>query len=197
MTKHTIKHIHAQVGTFNGFLYFTVNNKLMVLTVGTPMFNDYKEWRISDITISEKDYVPEGNTVEFKPFNIVDIVINDEELNYLNKFFLNTKLEEHELEKYDLEINQYIVDNPNFEIPFLCNEPFCAIKYTDGLKHIIHDYQPINNDNPFKTFHSVGYKEVLTNEWIQKENIMVKDGIYNLLIPIMEGYVKSYLSQRK
>ena len=44
-----IKHTHADVGMFNGFLYFIVDNRLFRVSVGTPHFNDYGEWRLIEI----------------------------------------------------------------------------------------------------------------------------------------------------
>lgn len=79
-----IKHIHANVGLFNGSLYFLVDNRLLQVSVGTPHFNDYNEWRISEINFSLFPYNPKDNEVELTPFKIKDIEINDEDLKMLN-----------------------------------------------------------------------------------------------------------------
>lgn len=184
MNQFTIKHIHAEVGNFNGFLYFTIDNKLMTVEVGTPMFNDFNEWRISGISIADQDYDPSQNTVELVPFDIADIYINAEELTYLKTFF----------SEVEANIDEYLNHNPNAFEPFLNYDSFAAILYKEGLKHTINDYKTVVVED-YKELQSIGYKEVLETEWVKKDNLMVKDGIYNLLIPIMEGYVKSYLSR--
>lgn len=78
-----IKHIHASVGAFNGSLYFLVDNRLLRVGVGTPLFNDYNEWRLDEFTISSEPYNPEGNAVELQPFEFSDIEIDDSDLRMI------------------------------------------------------------------------------------------------------------------
>lgn len=61
MKNYTIKHIHQDVSHFNGRLYFTLDGRLLILTVGTPNFNDYGEWRLEEFKFSKFPYDPEGD----------------------------------------------------------------------------------------------------------------------------------------
>jgi hypothetical protein len=80
-----ITHIHARVGAFNGFLFFVVDGRLLRVDVGTPMFNDYNEWRISDWNMSKAPYNPDEDDVELTPYkNFPEIEITDKELRMLD-----------------------------------------------------------------------------------------------------------------
>jgi hypothetical protein len=110
-----IKHIHANVGVFNGTLFFVVDGRLLNVRVGTPNYNDYNEWRLSEFTLSTEPYNPEDNTVELTPYNIEDIEIDESGLRMLEYGTklsdINYKFEDGEAEKCKAEfpdINLYI-----------------------------------------------------------------------------------------
>jgi len=78
-----IKHIHANVGIFNGSLYFTVDNRLLRVGVSTPNYNDYNEWRLDEWCLSKDPYNPDGNQIELSPYKFIDIEINNIDLKML------------------------------------------------------------------------------------------------------------------
>lgn len=191
MKKFNIEHIHADVKNFNGFLYFTVDNKLMRVEVGTPMFNDYNEWRIYEMSISEEDYEPRLDK-ELSPFEIADIEITENELEYLKLFFTSGKDQSFEERFYD-----EIFPNSDVEIPCLFANPFSAIIYEGNiLKYGIYDFEKVKTEDVID-FKNTDFKEITKEDWINKESITEKNGFYNILILMMEGYVNSYLKSIK
>lgn len=182
-----IKHIHADVSTFNGFLYFVVNNKLMIVSVSTPHFNDYGEWRITEITIAKNDYKPEENEVELTPYNIEPIQINEKELKYLQLFFCDHQdiIEDNYPTE---EMGKFLKENKGSDYPFLYQDHFASgfLEGDDELQHNIAEYK---EETLVKDYF------VKTSEWVNKEDLTQEQGIYNILIPIMNGYVKSYMNK--
>lgn len=185
---HVIEHLHAQVGTFNGTLYFTLNNKLLILSVSTPNFNDYGEWRIGDMTLATGDYDPSGNDVELNPFSIPPIAISDKELSFMEGYFTDS----------DEFYEQYQKENNDNVSPFsYLDGQILTSGFMEGdsnLTHFIHKENGVEENGACNTELD---KEVHANAWIDKKDITVYQGVYNLLIPIMEGFVTSYLEKAK
>lgn len=180
---HTLKHIHADVGVFNGFLYFTLDNKLLKMDVATPHFNDFGEWRINEITISSDDYKPEGNDVSLTPFDISDIKLSDKELTFFKNCFSN------DYELYE----KYLKNNKDINSPFnYAGSPMLASGFLEGANELTHFINKSDGLDSSGFPMTLLDKEVLAKDWVNKEDITVYQGIYNLLIPIMEGFVKSY-----
>lgn len=185
---HTLQHIHANVGLFNGILYFTLDNKLLTMEVITPHFNDYGEWRIKEIFISDDDYNPEENTVELVPFAIQDIQLNDKELSFVKNCFTKD---------YD-RCDKYLENNKDISSPFdYTGDVLLASGFysgNDNLTHFIHKPDGFDSRNIPMTLLD---KEVFAKDWNNKEDITAYQGLYNLLIPIMEGFVKSYMKSNQ
>jgi hypothetical protein len=190
MKKYKIKHIHANVGTFNGTLYFVVNNKLMLISVSTPNFNDYGEWRISEITISKDDYKPEENDVSsLLPYDIKTIEITEKELEYISLFF--SYFEGETTDDTDVRIAnmaEYLKENKNSEYPCLYQSSFCS-GFFDGEDELQHSIEEYVNEKMVNDYY------IKTSEWKRKNSIVDKNGIYNILIPIMSDYVHSNLKK--
>lgn len=90
----TIKHIHANLSIFNGQLCFVVDNRLMTVSVITPNFNDFGEWRVRDIHISSKPYDPSTNEVELNPMKFPDIEVSDKCIKYLDAISVDDMTDE-------------------------------------------------------------------------------------------------------
>ena len=84
MKQFEVKHIHASVSYFNGRLYFVIDNRLFWVDVGTPNFNDYGEWRLSEFKLSHLPYDPSTNAVELTPYDIESFFITEEDLQFLD-----------------------------------------------------------------------------------------------------------------
>jgi hypothetical protein len=188
MIKYKIEHIHADVSTFNGTLYFVVDNKLMLVSVGTPNFNDYGEWRISEITIAKNDYKPEDNDVaQLSPYDISSIEITEKELEYLKLFFYDEKAFDS-IDEHIIKMENYLKDNEGSECPCLYQSSFCS-GFFDGESELQHSIEEYENEERVNDYY------VKTSDWKNKSSIVEKNGIFNILIPIMSGYVHSYLKK--
>lgn len=81
--KYQIKHLHQDVGLFNGPLFFEIDNKLLEVFVNTPHFNDYGEWCLKTFRLATEPYDPSANTVELNPFEFSSIEINQLDYDFL------------------------------------------------------------------------------------------------------------------
>lgn len=167
-----IKHIHADVGYYNGALYFVVDNRLLQIRVGTPNFNDYGEWRISEFFLSKLPYNPADNKVELKPYeNIKSIFINQTDLEFLDllSFSDNDDYTEDRAEK----IKQVLGDN--FD------------EYTSEVAGGRFKYQ--------KQLSIIRSKDVIKmSDWRKIKNPPSHEKI---LYPILEGFRIGYINSRK
>lgn len=78
-----VKHIHANVG-MNGQLYYIVDDRLLIVSVCSPNFNDYGEFRIGEFKLSSEKYNPSANECKLNPYIIESFFINAEDLLYLD-----------------------------------------------------------------------------------------------------------------
>lgn len=83
MKKYILKNIHNGVNKLNGSLWFVVDNSLLKVNIITPEFNDYFEWRIDHFTYSPLPYNPDGDTLNFTPLDMEDIILDSEDLIFL------------------------------------------------------------------------------------------------------------------
>lgn len=199
MSKHLIESIHAEIGNFNGFLYFKVDNRLLTLSVSTPNFNDYSEWRISDFSYASEEYNPDGNTVELKPIdNFEPIQLSNKELEFLNLF------SEKDHSTFDKNINDFISNHEDAINPYLYLDSTLLSSYIDLDSKLAHQIYKSNTSKelpsiPEYTTIQEAIPDYTTKHenWTNKKDITVEQGFYNILIPIMESYVNHYRQENE
>lgn len=174
-----ITSVHANVGVFNGAVYLLVDDRLLSMTVCTPNFNDYNEFRLDNIRLAQENYQPEGNTVELAPYDIEPFEIDEKELAFLDKWFASEEVEFENEEDY--------VDSPfNYLDP---NQPMVSCNFDTGYRHAVflkEDWQ--EELDCFKTRDDT-WK--LINE-IPKAKLYEDGGMYCLLAHISEAIFKNY-----
>jgi hypothetical protein len=164
-----IKHIHADVTYFNGSLYFLVDNRLLVVHVGTPNFNDYGEWRINEFKLSKLPYNPLDNTVTLKPYdNFKSVFINKTDLEFLDKMSFDDEITYEKVE----EIKNYLGDNFETYTSNVCgrfkhHKQMSIIRSKDTIK--MSDWRKIKNPPSFE----------------------------KILYPILEGFRLGYINSKK
>lgn len=114
MKKYILKNIHSSVGSLNGSLYFTLNERLLRIDIGTPNFNDYNEWRLEGINYSPLLYNEKENSGKLKPLGMKNISLNCDDLIFLEILseLINSDrfvMSDDELFLFN-EINKYNVD---------------------------------------------------------------------------------------
>lgn len=165
-----ITHIHARVGTFNGSLYFVIDGRLLRIEVGTPMFNDYNEWRISDWNMSKAPYNPEENDEELTPYkDFPEIEITEKELRMLDTL---TSISFGKITD-DSEVEAF-----NTEFPDVSD--ICGIMYKGRKRMTIHDWE---ND-----------KTIKMSDWDKKKD---KTSFEKVFFPILENFRIGYLERIK
>lgn len=89
-----IKHIHKTNSNLNPRLYFVLNNRLFVVDIITPKFNDYGEYRLTFEFYSDLPYIPDPTFLYAPIPNFPNISITDEEseLLVLMNAFINNNL---------------------------------------------------------------------------------------------------------
>lgn len=174
-----ITSLHASIGTFNGTIYFLVDGRLLTMEVCTPNFNDYNEFRISDIRLAKKEYEPEGNTVYLTPYDIKPFEIDEKELAFLDKWFTSSEIDfENEA---DNESSPFHYLDPNL--------PLTSCNFDTGYRHAV--------------FHKGDWQEELdcfkvrNDTWkltteIPKAKLYEDGGMYSLLAHISEGIFNNY-----
>lgn len=168
-----IKHIHQSIGMFNGTLYFTLNNKLLTIDVITPSFNDFYEWRLQEMSISEEDYKPSENTIELTPFKMKDIIISDAEAEFISLSYTD----------------EGAIINLDHPFRYLGENLLVSVKKNGELKHQINKSDGLDSTGCPQSVLDV---EVTYSDWQAYPDIMCKQGMYNILIQIMEGLVAEY-----
>lgn len=169
MKNYTIKHIHQDVSHFNGRLYFTLDGRLLILTVGTPNFNDYGEWRLEEFKFSKFPYDPEGDEAPLTPYEIEDIIINETEFNEFESvcdvWRGDSGLTQDEIKKFNSE-------HSNWKGEMACGT------YKDN------DFLTIFNDDDVYNRKDVHYPD-----W---ESSTDKTLFERIFYPIMKGFVNQY-----
>lgn len=189
MSKNLIESVHSEVGHFNGSLYFKLNNRLLVLNVGTPSFNDYSEWRIGDMSYALKDYDPSGDEVELKPLtDFTPIQLSDKEVDFLDTFATTEQSEED----FYLRCQDFKSKHNDAVSPWdYAGEPLLASYFLKGESKMTHQiFKNTGFDNDGIPSWDLDFN-VNSSNWVNKKDISVNQGIYNILIPIMEAYVAS------
>lgn len=181
MKKYTIKHTHAQVGHFNGSLYFIVDNRLLRVGVHTPNFNDFGEWRLDGFVLSDVPYDPSTNTVSLTPYsNFKDIKINETDLKFLDLFSKT-----HKDDITDKEINSIIKIlheiSPNF------NPSLAGGRYKGEKDFTI--FNDIEYEDGSSTREDIKYKK-----WKSIDESL-KTPFEKIFYPILYQFRKEYLKK--
>lgn len=168
-----VKHMHENVGVFNGSLYFLIKEHLFRVDVGTPHYNDYNEWRLSDFTISQDPYDASGNEVELVPYEKFEpIFISEDDFNFLltASKAMNGDLseEEHEeLNKKDSYFAEY-------------GEELSGVRYKD-----FDDLHFYNQETD---------SEIYYLDWVNKDE-NDKTPFEKIFYPIINGFMKGYCNK--
>lgn len=201
MNTHKMKLIHHSASCYQIEATFLLNNRLLTLEIGTPNFNDYNEWRLSEIIFSSEDYKPEENEIELTPIeNFPEFELTDDEVKWLNFFFQDEVFDVlyktgKEKDDFDKKTELFLKQNPNFVDPFEYlgyEHPLISVYYEhrqDELTHYIRDETGVRSTG--EPMHDV-VDEIPSSEWENKDNITVHHGLYNLMIPIIEAISKNY-----
>lgn len=191
------------LNAFSNQLYIELDKKLMVVDVGTPAYNDYNEYRLHNIFISLEDYDEndnEDNIKVVKPVDFPEISITETELEYLL-----LKFQKQDDKSYDLNYEKFKLTHNCTDIDLATDEPLLSAVYylenENSKKSNIHfqTMKAVNNDN-FKEPDYFDFKEdkcIQKNEWINKESLLKEQGIYNILIPIIEWCAEYNRSKQK
>jgi hypothetical protein len=164
-----IKHIHSNVGVYNGSLCFAVDDRLLFVEVGTPHFNDFNEWRISEFRLSSDKYIPEENDVVLTPYEDFDsIFINEKDLEYLTT---SSKIFNYKYEATDEETKAFEEEFGEFD------EELAGVLYKD-----FDDLHIYNKETD---------SEIYYLDWAndENENKTIHEKIF---YPIINNYMKGY-----
>lgn len=180
---YSITSAHADIGAFNGYIYFIVNNKILSVEVCTPNFNDYNEFRLINLRVSGREYEPEENSTTPIPYIISDLVIDKEELEYLLKWFTT--------DWGDKEID---MDNLPKDSPFNYLDPYdnllVSVNYDTGYRHLINE--PNSYQIELDSFDN-NKSEWLTTAELEDVKLYEPKGMYKLLAHISDGiYINFY-----
>lgn len=194
MRAHTIESLHHNVHRFNGKMYFLLDGRLLSVTVGTPSFNDYGEWRINYMELSSLPYDPAGDEgTKIKNEFFTPISVTDKELAYFDAFLSYSDLTD---EEFYSRTNQFLSDNPGTVCPYdYLSEPFLASGFMKGDTELTH-FITKNDGKDEKTGEpSVDIDgEFKAADWEKRADITVDQGMFNILIPMMEAFVFKHLS---
>lgn len=175
-----IKHIHAHVSIFNGYLYFIVKDRLFKVGLSTPNFNDYGEWRLDSFYLSTEPYNPETNTVELKPYpKFKTVSINEEDFLYMeaiSKIHNDDDLTDVERAQI-IEKHGEVIDCSNYRGGIIEGESkhgFTMIVWNDEKK-----------DNLY----------IRMKDWRKLEDEL-KHPFEKIFFPIMESFRKGYLADK-
>ena len=127
-----IVHIHSNIGVFNGSVYFLIGDRLASIEVCTPNFNDYNEWRLRNFRISPEPYITED--IKLTPYKIPDYEIDEDEMEFLLKYF---------------SVDSYDEDNLSPDDPllqYLDDDIMISVNFEDGFKANINEYGSYNPD---------------------------------------------------
>lgn len=98
MSKNLIESLHSEVDENEGVLYFTINNRLLILKLEAPELNDSGQWRVADVSLSPEDYDPEENEVELSPLStFVPVEISDKDFEFIETYFVMDDITEEEV----------------------------------------------------------------------------------------------------
>lgn len=165
-----LKNIHVALGRYSGNIYFQVENFLLSIQVGTPLFNNYGEWNILDLAIN--DYNPENNHVKPEPIaDFPKIEITEEDLKYIcsvipvNQDFL--------MKHGDAALSQKAKD-------YYEDERFLNMGLEAGGKKVV-----------------IIKNKFIPVEDIQKLQFEDKYYLYKFFSKIMEGVIDFYLKRMK
>ena len=209
---YNVQHIHLDSSNcFSGIVGFLVDNRLFTIHFITPLFNDFKEFRITSAHLSQENYQPETNTIElFKSSHIPDFVISQKELDFLDLYFNYDYVNNY---KYQSYVNNEVVysnqnlnpdnlkcyidtygEEPLFPFDYLNPDDFCSatllnIDNTDnGIVNndFLTLFVPIKR-NKCDYFDS---KKININEWTNVPDITHRLGLFNFFVPILKGLLK-------
>lgn len=166
-----IKHIHSNVGGYNGGIYFLVDGRLLYVSVGTPHFNDYNEWRISEFRLASEKYVAEDNEVELTPYEgFESVFINENDLEYLTT---SSKIFNINYDATDEEAESFVKKFGEFD------EELAGVLYKDFDDLHIYDKELD--------------KEVYYLDWENSSDEDKDKNTYNkIFYPIINSYMKGY-----
>jgi len=172
-------HKHAEVGHYNGWLYFEVNERLVRVGVGTPNFNDYNEWRLSEFAISEDKHDPKDDNIKpenFKPLNIPDIEIDDNGIRMIELSYkytnVNSSLTDDEL----LELKTKYPD---------CNAYLAGVMYEEDFIFTEDNMYNKNNEKSYED------RQVEFKKWDIKPN-NEKTTFEKVFYPMLKAFAENY-----
>lgn len=182
--------------------YLSLNDKIILLDISTPYNNDYYEWRFDNFCFISKEEI---NVVNFeRPFELSDIIINQKEYEFLDAYLcyndgffgLTEKPEENKLiyhiQKMKEFVNKY--GDAVHPLDYLDWTILTSIWYEsdDELSHYIYKKQGYNCLNMPENEID---KQILTSEFERASDITQYQGMYNILIPLMQDIVNFYLQE--
>ncbi|AUR85817.1 hypothetical protein NVP1081O_082 [Vibrio phage 1.081.O._10N.286.52.C2] len=174
---HKIESVHADVGVFNGQVAFQVDGRLLLIEVCTPTFNDYNEWRLTNLRIASGKYDPSQNDVELTPYDIPEYIIDQDELDFLDKWFPTKMVALSDLESQS---------SPHH---YLGYEQLVSVNYDEGFKHLVN--RPELWREELDSFDTDENSWVLAKDF-QRRKLHEPQGMYSLLIFMAEHIRANY-----
>lgn len=196
----TLKHIHINKNSQN--LYFEILDQIICINYSTPYSNDYCEWRFYSLSIEKK--TEDIDYTALTPLKIRDLQISDNELEFIKIFSCeesdgfhyityenNKKNEDKVLPKIE-SIQEYMINNPEVINPlsYLDYTILTSVWYEDDpeITHHIYKYGKEKDNLPCNVLD----QSLFLSKYEYKKNIMEYQGLYNLLIPIMNDFILDY-----
>tara|TARA_Y100001960_G_scaffold194367_1_gene203410 strand:- start:12498 stop:13094 length:597 start_codon:yes stop_codon:yes gene_type:complete len=187
--------LHHEEGS--NFFYLSLGDKVIFIDISTPYQNDYYEWRFDEFCFILKDSI---DIVNFeKPFELSDITITQKEYEFLDAYLcynndgffgLTDKPKENKLNYHINKMREFIDKYGNVVNPldYLDYTILTSIWYEgdDELSHFIYKRQGYNCLNMPENEID---KHILTSKFERPSDITQYQGMYNILIPLMEDIV--------
>lgn len=208
-----VEHIHFDATNgFSGVVGFLVDNRLFKIHFITPLFNDFKEFRITSAFISNQAYDPENNTVSLSPSkHIPDFYISQKELDFLDLYFNYDYVSKYKYQTYNKnntvysdskldqqKLNHYISqygEKPFFPFDYLNADEFCIatlIDTTDKDNKIINDYLTLFVPIKRNKCDYFDCSKMNINNWTDCTDLTQRLGMFNLFVPVLKGILKEF-----
>lgn len=195
MKTYEITPLHINAGAYNGKMFFLLDGRLLSITFGTPMFNDYSLWRLKEMVLSTEPYVMEDDLI---PFDFKPITITQDELDMLDIIFKPlTNDKKENIEKWVQEVLDWESKNPDYHHALRYIEGYEEIlstfEYKDNkLVHILFDAAKEKHEDISQDWEAEEGEHLEHEKWTPKGNLAHYHGLYDLLIPVVESLMHHY-----
>lgn len=195
MKTYQITPLHINAGAYNGQIFFLLDNRLLTVNFGTPLYNDYNQWRLKDIILADQPYKMEDGLT---PFEFEPISITQDELDMLKLIFSPiTNETDEEISEWENQVLSFEMRNPDYHNPLRYiaeyEEVLTSVELADNkLVHILFDAVHSKKDDVNQEWESEEGEHLEHEKWTPKGNLAYYHGLYDLLIPIVKTLMEHY-----